>query len=168
MLDGNTPTHGCGTILLTCRSELKAASIALTKIAVRPFEEGEGSNLLLQSLNLSAPTDEEKAASLELSDLLGGHALAIDVMARSISANKKKLPDFVRRYKKKPRAMHKKPREKIDNKYYPRDDHIESLWAIPFGGLKSDEADILGILCMCGPTKFPSSALVSEEMEEDE
>jgi hypothetical protein len=103
-----------------------------------------------------------------LSDLLGGHALAIDVMARSILVKKKKLPDFVRSYKEKPRAMHKKPRQKIVNKYYKRDDYIESLWAIPFGGLESDEADILGILSMCGPNKFPSSALVSEEMEEDE
>ncbi|KAL6830016.1 hypothetical protein V8C40DRAFT_263826 [Trichoderma camerunense] len=168
MLNSNTPTHGCGSILLTCRSELTAASSALTTIEVPAFADAEGSSLLLQHLDLSDPTDEERAASMELSDLLGGHALAINVMARSIAAKKKKLPDFVRSYKEKPRVMHKKPRRKIFNQYYKRDDDIESLWAVPFEMLQPDEATALGILSMCGPNRLPSSTFIRETMDQDE
>jgi hypothetical protein len=70
---------------------------------------------------------------MEPADLLGGHALAIDVMARSIAVKKRKLPEFVRIYKQKPRAMHQKPRRKIFNQYYKREGDLESLWAISFG-----------------------------------
>ncbi len=168
ILERIMPAYGCGIVLLTCRSELTAASSAMTTIEIPAFTTNEGSDLLLGRLDLEAATDEEKASSVELSDLLGGHALAVDVMARSIAVKKKKLPEFVRVYKEKPRAMHKKPRRKIFNQYYKGDDDLESLWAIPFGQLQPDEAVVLGILSMCGPNRLPSSALISEAREEDE
>ncbi|OKO93437.1 hypothetical protein PENSUB_12500 [Penicillium subrubescens] len=162
IMESICPTYGCGEILVTCRSELVAASAAVSSIEVPAFTNEEGAELMLKLLDRGTYSDADRSSSVELADLLGGHALTLDVMARNIVARKKQLPEFVRVYKEKPRSLHMKPRKKIVNRYYKREDDPESLWAIPFSQLRSDEAEVLGILSMCGPNKFPSSVLVPE------
>ena len=160
-MDQLCPTHGCGDILMTCRSELLAASTASSSIEVPAFTNEEGAQLLLKRLNReSSPSEADKSSSLELAELLGGHALTLDVMARTILARKKQLPDFVRLYKENPRSLHRKPRNKIANQYYKRDEDPESLWAIPFRQLDADEATIMGVLSMYGPNRVPSTVFV--------
>jgi hypothetical protein len=175
VMDLICPTHGCGNVLVTCRSELLAASVAdgaAASIEVPAFTPDEGAELLLRRLgraeNSLAASESDRSASLELAELLGGHALMLDVMARTILAKRKQLSDFVRMYKRKPRPLHQKPRNmvaRIANQYYRRSEDAESLWAIPFQQLDSAEAAIMRVLCMCGPNKVPSTLFIPDNRE---
>lgn len=172
VLERIMPNYGCGHVLITCRSELVAASVASSEtnaIEVPAFTRQEGSEMLLKRLGLgNAGSDAVRDSSAELSDLLGGHALTLDVMARNMVARKKQLPEFVRLYKERPRLLHRKPRRKIYNPYYKRDDDLESLWAIPFEQLEPDEVEVLSVLSMCGPNRVPCAIFDMEEEEEEE
>lgn len=96
-----------------------------------------------------------------MSELLGGHALTLDVMARNIVAKTKRVPaaTLSGSTRRSPACCHKKPRIKIANQYYKRDEDPESLWELPFGQLEADEAAVLGVLSMYGPNNVPFSAL---------
>lgn len=153
------PTGGPGSIVITCRSELTAASSANEIIEVTPFSDSDGGELLLREIGSRAEEGSEQT-STELATLLGGHALTINVMARSIVARKKSVADFLSMYKENPRSLHKRPRRKIHNlynQYYDKTDDLESLWAIPFSQLEPEESRVFGVMTMCGPSKIPSS-----------
>lgn len=157
-----SPSDGPGSIIVTCRSELTAASTARETLEIMPFTKTEGGELLLRELGFSSDSSRDKNLSVELSSLLGGHALTLNVMARNIKARKKNLADFVQMYKDNPRPLHRKPRrllQSLPNQYYDRVDDLESLWAIPFSELQEDERHVFGILAMCGPNNIPSHLL---------
>ncbi|KAL2833836.1 hypothetical protein BDW59DRAFT_156634 [Aspergillus cavernicola] len=153
------PSNGPGSVLITCRSELIAVSSpAAQAIEIPAFTDDEGSRLLLKEIGVASETAREKGLSVEFAGLLGGHALSLNVMARSIVARKKGLEYFVQVYKKNPHSLHKKPKRKtarISNQYYRSDDDLESLWAIPFSELDEEASRTLGIMSMCGPNKIP-------------
>lgn len=151
------PSHGCGSIIVNCRSELMAASSASSSLEVPAFSKEEGGSLLLQELGISNDSETNWALSNALSETWGGHALTIDVMARTMRARKKTLQEFFQAYKENPRSLHKKPRRRIDNMYYDRPDDTESLWKIAFDQLEPLEEQIFGVLSMLGPNDVPAS-----------
>ncbi|KAJ8130114.1 hypothetical protein O1611_g3512 [Lasiodiplodia mahajangana] len=162
VLNRLSPSDGPGSIIVTCRSELTAASTAHENLEILPFSISEGGELLLRELGFPTNSSQDKDLSNELSSLLGGHALTLNVMARNIKARKKGLREFVQMYKDNPRSLHRKPRrilQGLPNQYYGRDDDLESLWAIPFSELQPDESHVFGILAMCGPNNIPSHLL---------
>ncbi|KAI1317386.1 hypothetical protein F5Y16DRAFT_419650 [Xylariaceae sp. FL0255] len=154
------PISGPGRIIITCRSELTAASCSRLTIEVPAFSAIEGGTLLRRELRIAEDTEENVKLSTELSALLGGHAITLNVMARSIMARKKSLPDFVQMYKSDPRSLHRKPKRRthnLNNQYYNKSDDLESIWTIPFGEVEEDEAKIFGIMSMLGSSKIPSA-----------
>lgn len=156
------PSCGTGSILITCRSELTAASSATTSIEVPAFTNEEGGELLIQELGLTECSQVENTLSIQFSETLGGHALTLDVMARHMRARQKTLEEFVEIYQKNPRSLHKRPRRRIANKYYDKDDDPESLWSIAFSQLEPLTAEVFGILCMLAPNRVPSSIFLKK------
>jgi len=79
VLQSNRPNVGKGSILITCRSEVLAESLTISPIEIPPFTTNESSALILQILNKSNHniSAEESAATKQLSEKLGGLALAI-------------------------------------------------------------------------------------------
>ncbi len=149
------PSCGGGSILITCRSELLAASSATTSVEVPAFTNKEGGELLVKELGLIQHSQSDDVLSTQISETLGGHALTIDVMARHMRTRKKTLEQFLNAYTQNPRSLHKRPRRRIVNKYYDKDDDLESLWAIAFSQLEPLTAVVFGILCMLAPNRVP-------------
>jgi hypothetical protein len=150
------PSHGCGSIIVNCRSELTAASAVIESIEIPAFTREEGGALLLQELGMADSSTTDQELSNSLSETWGGHALTIDVMARNMRARKKPLKEFSKAYKDNPQSLHKKPRRRIDNPYYDRPDDTESLWKIAFDQLEPLEEQIFGVLSMLGPNDVPA------------
>ncbi|KAI1453884.1 hypothetical protein F4805DRAFT_461272 [Annulohypoxylon moriforme] len=153
------PLSGPGCILVTCRSELTAASCSRLTMEVPAFDDNEGGTMLRSELQLGDEDVKNNVSSKELSSLLGGHAITLNVMARSVIARKKTLQEFVKMYEEDPRSLHKKPKRRIHNlynQYYDKPDDLESIWSIPFSQIRKEESRLLGILAMFGPSKVPS------------
>jgi hypothetical protein len=148
------PSSGQGAVLITCRSEYLAASAAGTVFEVPPFTDDEGANLLRKELHQEFYTGPEIDASTRLSGLLGGHALALDLMARHMRSRKKKLEEFLQSYMRDPQNLHKQPRRGLKNLYY--DEDIQSMWQVAFGQLEGQVEQVFGILCMLGPGLVPA------------
>lgn len=161
------PSYGCGCILMTCRSELTAASAASDSVEIPAFSKKEGGKLLLQELGIDMSSTSDEELSTSLSETWGGHALTIDVMARTMRARKKSLKDFFKAYKENPRSLHKKPRRTIDSIYYDRPDDTGSLWKIAFDQLEALEEQIFGVLSMLGPNDVPTHIFLNILQLED-
>lgn len=151
------PSCGRGSILVTCRSELLAASSSASSIAIPPFSSDDGGRLLLQELGLDQYTTRDLQLAVEFSNTLGGHALAIDLMARNMRARKKTLEQFIHSYEENPRKLHKNPRRGIRNIYYEKD--LASMWSIAFSQLDRTSARLFGILCMLAPDNLPANVV---------
>ncbi|KAI4210725.1 MAG: hypothetical protein LQ351_006400 [Letrouitia transgressa] len=65
------PSCGRGSILVTCRSELLAASSSASSIAVPPFNSDDGDHLLLQELGQDQYTTRDLQLAVEFSQTLG-------------------------------------------------------------------------------------------------
>ncbi|KAI1271208.1 hypothetical protein F5Y07DRAFT_404632 [Xylaria sp. FL0933] len=165
------PSGGRGAIIITCRSELLAAATPSGRaMEVLPFNNAEGGELLLRQIGADIEDKINKDDSMELSDLLGGHAISLNVMARSIKARKKPLGEFVKAYKENPRSLHKKQKKRIfniPNPYYDKSDDLESLWEIPFSELEPDEARVLGIMAVCAPSNIPITVFKTKALNID-
>ncbi|KAI0098027.1 P-loop containing nucleoside triphosphate hydrolase protein [Nemania sp. FL0031] len=165
------PSGGRGAIIVTCRSELLAAATLSGRVMeVLPFSNSEGGELLLRQIGADMEDSVNKEDSMELSYLLGGHAISLNVMARSIKARKKTLGEFVKAYKENPRSLHKKQKRRIfslPNPYYDKTDDLEYLWEIPFSELEPDEARVLGIMAMCAPSNIPITVFETKTLDID-
>ena len=148
------PSCGRGSILVTCRSELLAASSSASSIAVPPFNSDDGGHLLLRELGLSQYTIHDLQLAEEFSKTLGGHALAIDLMARNMRARKKNLEQFIHSYRENPRTLHKNLKRGIRNIYYEKD--LASMWLIAFSRLDRLSARLFAIICMLAPGNLPA------------
>ena len=147
------PKIGCGSILVTCRSGIMADSIADSQLEIPTLAKSEGSALMLKRLGKIRPSEEEKLLAEDFSGILGGLALAIDVMSRHMRARQESLQEFLPYYKYHRRQLHKKPSGNIMNIAYDGD--LESLWSISFDRLKEETLETFEILCMFAPDKIP-------------
>lgn len=72
------------SILITCRSAIIAASPVAVAIEVPTFTTAESGELIMNIMNRKFSTEDEVWAANELSEKLGGLALAIDIIAEQI------------------------------------------------------------------------------------
>ena len=149
------PFQGCGSILITCRSETIAASSTVSYIEVPTFSDEESSAFLLQRVCYTVDPQADMDISREISKRLGSHALAIDLMARHIQANYTSLALFVKSYEKNHQAFHKLPESDMVDTKCNKD--LDWAWNIVFNQLSAKSARILGILSMLGPDRIPRS-----------
>jgi len=134
-----------------------AASSASESIEVSAFTKEDGGALLLQELGIEGScSTQDQELSNALSETWGGHALTIDMMARTMRARKKPL---WRTSSKRTRTILEifiRTRRRIENIYYDRPDDTESLWKIAFDQLEPLEEQIFGVLSMPGPNDVPA------------
>ncbi|KAJ8132507.1 hypothetical protein O1611_g1115 [Lasiodiplodia mahajangana] len=152
----NWPISGHGSVLLTCRSEMMAASYTASVLEIPTFNDDEGSRLILQILAREI-TDEERRSSLELTRKLGGLALALDLMAKQIRSRKTTITHFLPYYEGSHQSLHRAPRRGIKNHYYSKD--LETVWATSFERLESRAGLLMSMLCFFAPEAIPFDIL---------
>ena len=155
VLRENWPTSGNGSILVTCRSEILAASPAAVAIEVPTFTTAESGELIMNIMNRKISTEDEVLAAHELSKKLGGLALAIDIVAKQIKTRKrfKTIRDFLPYYDQHRRTLHKRPKIGIFDPYYSKD--IDTVWQTAFENLPPDSAHLMSLFCFTAPEGIP-------------
>lgn len=146
-------------MLVTCRSEILAASPTAVAIEVPTFTIDESSNLILNIMNKKNADKDENLAAHELSEKLGGLALAIDIVAKQIKTRKrfKTIRDFLPYYDQHCRTLHKRPKIGIFDPYYSKD--IDTVWQTAFEHLQPEAARLMSLFCFMAPEGIPRRVL---------
>ncbi|RWA07908.1 hypothetical protein EKO27_g7190 [Xylaria grammica] len=163
VLTDNQPKVGQGDVLITCRSELLAESTAMFPIEVTTFSTEESTSLIFQILNRSAVDSEEIQAAASLAEQLGGLALAIDIIAKSIKISRrfKNIGEFLPYYEENYRAL--RHRRGIRDVTYFKD--LNTVWETAFATINPefnpdvnpDAIRLMEILCFIAPEAIPQS-----------
>jgi len=144
LLHANWPT-GQGHSLVTTRNHVLAFHPADSGLEVQPFSSQEGAeflnHLLSRDVDYSTSNDDLTSA-IQLSNSLGGHALAIAQMAGLIHRRSWSITEFLHKYKKNS--------DKI-----LRHGTLDTLWRLPFQSLSGSASNILGIICLLNPDAIP-------------
>ena len=159
VLRENWPRTGNTSILITCRSKILAASPAAVAIEVPTFSKDEGSKLVLNIVNRKNADEDEDLAAHELSEKLGGLALAIDIVAEQINTPKrfKTIREFLPYYDQHYRDLHKRPKIGVFDPYYSKD--IHTVWQTAFDHLQADAAWLMSLFCFMVPEDIPQCIL---------
>jgi len=153
LLTSNWPAAGNGQIVVTCRSELIAACPAAHVVEIPPFTRKEGGELLLTLANKRNSGADDIAAAAELSEMLGGLALAIDITARQIFVKKKSMQKFLPYFIKNKQSLRMPPRYAARNPYYNQS--LVTVWQTAFNTLDENSAHLLGLICFFAPDNIP-------------
>ncbi|KAL9009768.1 MAG: hypothetical protein Q9173_005235 [Seirophora scorigena] len=89
VLSEDWPRTGNGSILVTCRSEILAASPAAVAIEIPAFTTNESGELIMNIMSKENASKDGHLAAHELSEKLGGLALAIDIVAKQIKIRRR-------------------------------------------------------------------------------
>ncbi|KAK4208503.1 hypothetical protein QBC37DRAFT_431898 [Rhypophila decipiens] len=165
LLLSNWPATGNGQVLVTCRSELVAASPAAGAFEIPPFTKEEGATLLLKLARKPSPKPDDAAAAEELSEMLGGLALAIEITASQIFVKKKSMRQFLPYFKKNKLSLRVPPRYAPKNPYYT--ETLETVWQTAFDSLDGNSSLLLGLLCFFAPDDIPRSIVNTDTMIPD-
>jgi hypothetical protein len=147
------PLTGPGRILVTCRSEFLSSSFTAKTVEIPTFTTQEGSQLLLKIIGQDDPSEDEKKCALELSERLGGLALAIDIIGRQIKVPKKSLAQFLPFYDENRVLLKRQPPRGITNQYYSMD--LDTVWKTAFLSLTENAANLLRLICFVAPDDIP-------------
>ncbi|KAK7398137.1 hypothetical protein QQX98_012501 [Neonectria punicea] len=157
-LNFNWPPVGQGRIIVTYRSELLAESPRITTaIEAPPFTVHQSTELILKILNKSSAPESEIEATNNLSQQLGGIALAIDVIAQQIKVSRKyrSVAEFLPYYEQNHKNMLKRPGHSIADLSYSKD--LDTVWETAFRNLSEDAAQLMQLLCFVSPEAIPQS-----------
>lgn len=153
LLTSNWPSTGHGQIVVTCRSELVAASPAAGAVEIPPFTREEGGALLLRLARKTGVTDDDRYAAEELSEMLGGLALALEITASQIFVKKKSMKQFLPYFKKHKQSLRAPPRYAPTNPYYSQT--LKTVWQTAFESLDGNSGQLLGLICFFAPDDIP-------------
>ncbi|PVH68706.1 hypothetical protein DL98DRAFT_399751, partial [Cadophora sp. DSE1049] len=93
------------------------------------------------------------AAAEELSEMLGGLALAIDITARTIFVKKKSMQQFLPYFIKNKQPLRTPPRYAVRNPYY--NETLATVWQTAFESLYEEPSQLLGLICFFAPDLLP-------------
>lgn len=160
------PTSGHGTIIITCRSALRADALVDEMIEVPTFTTDEGSDFLLKSVGQRATTDADVNTAKQFSDRLGGLALALEIIGKQIKIHNTTVENFLPFYNRNRQAMNKEPKTGPKNPFYHKD--IETVWETAFSSLSIHASKFLMLLCFLAPTDVPEGIFnQGKELPED-
>lgn len=109
-LDRFWPKGSDGSILMTTRDKNLSRLPCAAGQEIRVFSQEEGAQFMLHLMAYGdvgrvSYTTEDKQAALKLSELVGGHALAITQLIGLIQTMSKSLPEFLPEYERSYRSI---------------------------------------------------------------
>ncbi|KAF2106872.1 hypothetical protein BDV96DRAFT_654203 [Lophiotrema nucula] len=124
------PEASSGAILITSKSVTTAAELNTDDLELRSLTGNDGRDMVLALPGKLDSNVEEVIAGEELSNLVGGLPLAIDLMATHIRKRRVPIQQFIPLYKSDHRQMHKGLVRGGASIYYPRS--IDTAWQLSF------------------------------------
>lgn len=126
-----------GSVLITSRDFNAASTIASGGLQLQPFDEGAGTDILLQLLSIGTPDHEQQIAARDIVRRLDGLPLAVDQIAGFITQRKMRIQDFL--------PLYERNSAKIDARRHGFSDYPHTL-ATAF---ELTLANLKGRLCTC-------------------
>lgn len=115
------------------------------------FSNDRGRELLLAQIGRSIYSEPEKKAAYQLTERLGGLALALVVMASQIRLRKLSIASFLRLYEKHGPKLHK---ETLGVKSFYKFS-LATCWKDDIGYLGANASRLLGVIAHLGPDSLP-------------
>jgi hypothetical protein len=135
-------------------------------VEVPTFTILEGRDFLLKMVAQRATTPADLDIAKQLSDRLGGLALALEIIGKQIKARKTTVEYFLPFYNRNRQAMNKEPKRGAKNPYYDKD--IETVWETSFINLGPEASKFLMLLCLLAPTDVPEGIFTQgKDLPED-
>ncbi|KAL4900658.1 hypothetical protein BDW74DRAFT_182494 [Aspergillus multicolor] len=147
-----------GSILITCRSSTNAADPAAEMMQLEPFDDEHGGRLLLHLAGRKTYSDAEKAASEELSNQVGGLALALVTLAHQIKIQRTRVQDFLPFYTTNYREVLED--SKRSGIYYQNS--VPVAFQLTFRLLKPNTKEILALFSLLAPNDIPETLFSAE------
>ena len=134
---------------MTTRNPNVAFDLAKGSVHVEPFNDTEGSQLLIKLSGIEKPTVLNQDSAQAISHALGGLALALDQIGGFIQQRRIPLRDFLQLYKRNA--------DKIDAKKTGITDYehtISTVWEMSLNNLAGQPRTLLEILAFMNPDKM--------------
>jgi hypothetical protein len=132
---------------------MMATAPAASAIEVPKFTNQEGAKLILRILSREEKEGDDEQCASELSEKLGGLALAIDMMAKQIRTRKKTIKQFKLYYDEHHKILHKLPKRGIYNPYYSKG--LDTVWNTAFENLEENPQSFMALLTYFAPESIP-------------
>ncbi len=149
------PHDAKGSILLTTRNSRVAFEKAFNVFQVQPFDENDGSDVLLKLTNHDSKSAENERLSKEIAHSLGGLPLAISQVGGFINQRKIPLKDFL--------PLYRRNASKIDAKKTGVSDYehsISTVWQMSLSQLIGPAYKLQCLLTLLDPDKTDGTILV--------
>ncbi len=156
------PTGGRGTIIVTCRSALRADALVDELIEVPTFTTDEGSDFLLKNTGQEAISNADIDIAKQFSYRLGGLPLALEIVGKQIKTRSTTVENFLPFYNRNRQVMNKEPKRGPKNPYYDKD--LETVWETSFSHLSPEASKFLLLLCFLAPIDIPEG-IFNQEIE---
>ncbi|TAQ87148.1 hypothetical protein B7494_g4534 [Chlorociboria aeruginascens] len=142
-----------GAVLVTSRRSIFGIEPAADGLEIDSFKDADGASILLRLVNKTTYDENEIEAARQLSIELGGHALALAVMAAQIVRRTKTIANFLELYKKHRLRLH---REQLGiGTYYTGS--LYTCWQTTFEELSPQARKLLGVLAFVAPDEIPEA-----------
>lgn len=139
-----------GSILVTSRRPIFALRPAAGGMEVGHFSDDDGATLLLRIVNKYPYDTREENAARQLSKELGGHGLALRVMAALIHLKRKSFTEFISFYLRNRENLHVKSSIETGNTH-----SLRTCWHTAFEALEKEPSIILGLMSFIAPDEIP-------------
>ena len=147
------PVCSHGAILVTSRNDIVSIDPAAGGMEIEVFHGEDGASLLMDLVGRGSYSDSEQKAARDLSDRLGGLALALAVMASQVRLKRKSIADFLVLYEKHRNRLNKE-RRGIES-YYDRS--LTTCWSTAFESLSEEAAALLAVIVYVAPDSIPEA-----------
>ncbi|XXH00199.1 Protein ssh4 [Hypoxylon texense] len=140
------PSSSRGSILLTTRDFDVANNPAAQCLQVEPFDDVEGSVMLLKQIGLDPAVAANKEHATAITQALGGLPLALGQIGGFIAQRRLPLKDFLARYERNA--------AKIDARKTVKDDYehtLSTVWDVSFQKLPENATKLLNMLIFFDP-----------------
>lgn len=154
-----------GSILITCRSISVADQLSAQILNLPPFTKPEGAGLLLALLNHSVTGGNEEEAGEELSELLGGLPLALNMMGSQIRTRYMNIKKFIPFYKANYQGLHGS--SKTSSALYYQNT-LATIWRFSFTALQSEASLLLAILSHLAPDSIPETLFTADNLAKNQ
>jgi NB-ARC domain. len=154
IVNNSSPNAMHGRVLVTLRNERLVIDLVDTTMDLDFFNQKDGARFLFHHIGRSSYTLEEQQAAEELSERLGGLALALKVMGTQIKLRKKTIADFAKFYERYSLRLHGET-PGVEH-FYRRS--LATCWQTAFKGLTVDASHLLGIIAFCSTRRHSRCA----------
>ncbi|KAL1894158.1 hypothetical protein Sste5346_005944 [Sporothrix stenoceras] len=153
---------GGGSTLVMARSSWNSSVQKNFAQLLQTFTMQGGQLLLrLARKDVATTTPKDIEVAEELSEMLGGLALALDITARQILVKKKTMAQFLPYFIKNKQNLRKPPRHAPNNPYY--NETLVTVWQTAFDSLDDTAAQLLQLFCFYAPDDIPREMIHRED-----